>query len=42
MFTVARDNKKNFIKNKHYYYPIANSQMVLSGSNLVQTLGWEQ
>lgn len=42
MFTVARDNKKTFVKPRHYYYPIAHSQMVLNGSNLVQTLGWDK
>ncbi len=41
MFTVARDKKKEFVKPKYYFYPIANSEMVLQGSNLVQTLGWE-
>lgn len=40
MFSVARDNKKNFEEPKHYYYPIANSEMVLDGSNLVQSHGW--
>ncbi|MFD1768328.1 RagB/SusD family nutrient uptake outer membrane protein [Sphingobacterium suaedae] len=40
MFTVARDNKKDFVAPKHYYYPIANSEMVLNGSNLVQSYGW--
>lgn len=40
MFTIGRDKKKEFIKPKYYYYPVANSQMVLQGSNLVQTLGW--
>lgn len=42
MFTVARDNKKVFLKPKHYYYPIAHSQMVLDGSKLVQTYGWDK
>ncbi|QQS94816.1 RagB/SusD family nutrient uptake outer membrane protein [Sphingobacterium spiritivorum] len=40
MFTIGRDKKKEFIKPKYYYYPVANSQLVLQGSNLVQTLGW--
>jgi len=40
MFTVARDKKKTFEKPKYYYYPVANSQMVLDGSKLVQTNFW--
>lgn len=40
MFTVARDKKKEFLKPRYYYYPIANSEMVLEGSNLEQTIGW--
>lgn len=40
MFTVGRDNKKNFEKLKHYYYPIANSELVLDGNQLEQIYGW--
>lgn len=40
MFTIAREKKKEFIKPKYYYYPISNSELVLNGSQLVQTRYW--
>ncbi len=40
MFTAARDKVRRFDSPKHYYYPVANSELVLDGSHLIQTIYW--
>ncbi len=39
MFKGDRDNNKQFIEPKYYYYPIAKQQMILN-KNLKQSIGW--
>lgn len=41
MFTAKRDKNYQFLVPQYYYYPVANSELVKVGTNLIQTIGWK-